>query len=56
MPTPLSEMLPQIVALNVPDHPLSCYAQGNQITGWCDIAKVTGPNPTQAPTLASPTA
>lgn len=33
-------MLPQIVTLNVPDQPFSYYAQGNQIIGWWDIAKV----------------
>lgn len=48
MATPLSEMLPQIVALNVPDQPFSYYAQGNQIVGWWDIAKVTSLYPTQA--------
>lgn len=47
MPTPLAEMLPQIVTLNVPDQPFSYYAQGNQITGWRDIAKVTSLYPTQ---------
>lgn len=47
MPTPLSELLPQIVTLNVPDQPFSYYAQGNQITGWWDIAKVTSLYPTQ---------
>lgn len=47
MATPLSELLPQIVTLNVPDQPFSVYAQGTQITGWWDIAKVTSLCPTQ---------
>lgn len=41
-------MLPQIVTLNVPDQPFSFYAQGNQIIGWWDIAKVTSLFPAQA--------
>lgn len=28
MPTPLSEVLPQIATLNVPDQPFSYHAQG----------------------------
>lgn len=48
MPTPLVEMLPQIVTLNVPDQPFSYYAEGSQIIGWWDIAKVTSLYPTQA--------
>lgn len=48
MPTPIPEMLPQIVTLNVPDQPFSFFAQGNQIIGWWDIAKVTSLYPTQA--------
>lgn len=47
MATPLSEMLPQIVTLNVPDQPFSYYAQGNQIIGWWDIAKIAEIFPTQ---------
>lgn len=47
MPTPLAKLLPQIVTLNLPDQPFSYYAQGNQITGWWDIAKVTSLYPTQ---------
>jgi len=47
MPTPIPEMLPQIVTLNVPDQPFSFFAQGNQIIGWWDIAKVTSHYPTQ---------
>lgn len=41
-------MLPQIVTLNVPDQPFSYYAQGNQLIGWWDIAKVGSLYPTQA--------
>lgn len=41
MPTPLPEMLPQIVSLNLPTEPFSYYAQGNQIIGWWDIVKAT---------------
>ncbi|TQL66223.1 hypothetical protein FB381_0072 [Nocardioides albertanoniae] len=47
MATPLSELLPQIVTLNVPDQPFSYFAQGDQIIGWWDIAKVTSLYPTQ---------
>lgn len=47
MPTPLAQMLPEIVTLNVPEQPFSYYAQGNQIIGWWDIAKVTSLYPTQ---------
>lgn len=39
-------MLPQIVTLNVPDRTFSYCAQGNQIVGWWDIAKVTSLHPT----------
>lgn len=48
MPTPLSSLLPQIVTLNVPDQPFSFFAQGRQIIGWWDIAKITSLYPTQA--------
>ncbi|MFD4326033.1 hypothetical protein ACFWQC_15455 [Nocardioides sp. NPDC058538] len=34
--------------LNVSDQPFSFFAQGNQIIGWWDIAKVTSLYPTQA--------
>ena len=47
MPTPLSELLPQIVTLNVPEQPFSYFAQGTQIIRWWDIAKVTSLYPTQ---------
>lgn len=40
-------MLPEIVTLNVPEQPFSYFAQGNQIIGWWDIAKVTSLYPTQ---------
>ena len=36
------------MTLNVPDQPFNYYAQGNQITGWWDIAKATSLYPTQA--------
>lgn len=39
MPTPLAELLPQIVTLNVDTQPFSYYAEGNQIIGWWDVAK-----------------
>ncbi|GGU21719.1 hypothetical protein [Nocardioides albus] len=48
MPTPLAQMLPEIVTLNVPGQPFSYYAKGNQIIDWWDIAKVTSLYPTQA--------
>ncbi|WP_143033661.1 hypothetical protein [Nocardioides sp. YR527] len=47
MPTPLAEMLPQIVTLNVADQPFSYYAEGIQILGWWDMAKVSALYPTQ---------
>lgn len=39
MPTPLPQLLPQIVTLNVDTEPFAYYATGNQIIGWWDIAK-----------------
>lgn len=39
MPTPLAELLPQIVTLNLDTQPFSYYAEGNQIIGWWDLTK-----------------
>lgn len=47
MPTPLTQLLPQIVTLNVDSEPFAYYATGNQIIGWWDIAKVTTLYPTE---------
>lgn len=47
MPTPLAQMLPEIVTLNVESQPFSFFAQGTQILGWWDVAKATSLYPTE---------
>ncbi|MEI7056249.1 hypothetical protein WBG06_10570 [Nocardioides sp. CCNWLW239] len=47
MPTPIAQMLPQIVSLNVESEPFSFFAQGTQILGWWDVVKATSLYPTQ---------